>query len=194
MAANNVNIAQKALKMIGANTIAGFDDGTTESDFMDTMYEELVEQTLGEHPWTFASKYYDITANRAATAPIAGFTAKYTIPVDQNLLAVQSVYIADVPQSYDRFENFVHLDASATDTVVMKLIYRQTEENWPTYFRTYFVAKLAMYAAISITRNADVIGAMGQLAQQLGTEARLRDSQSRTAKKVRLTRFASRRR
>lgn len=180
--------------MIGANTIAGFDDGTTEANFMDTMYEELAEQTLGEHPWSFANQYADITANRSATAPIAGFTAKYTIPVNLNLLAVQTVLIADVPQAYDRFENEVHLDASANDTVIMKYTYRVTEPNWPTYFRTYFVAKLALYAAISITRNEDVIAAMSQLAQQLGTEARLRDSQSRTAKKVRLTRFQTRRR
>jgi hypothetical protein len=56
VAANNVNIAQKALQMIGANTIAGFDDGTTEANFMDVMYEELAEQTLGEHPWSFANQ------------------------------------------------------------------------------------------------------------------------------------------
>ena len=194
MAANQEAIAQKALEMIGANTIASFDDGTPEANFMKLMYEEIVSVALSEHPWSFASALSDISSNRLAAEPEALWDAKYTIPVDLSLTAVHAVYIGDVPQRYDRFEGDIYIDASSGDTVVIRYGFRASESTWPDYFRVYIIAKVALFAAISITRNAEVIQAMGQMEAKLGSDARLRDSQSRTAKKARLNRFATRRR
>lgn len=194
MAVTKEGIAQKALQMIGANTIASFDDGTTEANFMNVMYEEVVSNALSEHPWSFASALTDITSNRLLAEPEALWDAKYQIPVNLSLTSVHAVYISDSPQKFDRFEDDIYINASDSDTVILRYGFRPSEANWPDYFRLYVIAKLALFAAISITRNDVVISAMGELDSRLGQDARLRDSQSRTAKKARLNRFQSRRR
>ena len=42
MAVTKVDIASRALIMIGANPISSFTDGTTESLVVNTIYEEIV--------------------------------------------------------------------------------------------------------------------------------------------------------
>ena len=46
MAVTKVDIASRALIMIGANPISSFTDGTTEALTTNTLYEEIVESTL----------------------------------------------------------------------------------------------------------------------------------------------------
>ena len=55
MAVTKVDIASRALIMIGANPIASFTDGTTEALTTNTIYEEIVESTLVRSNWRFAT-------------------------------------------------------------------------------------------------------------------------------------------
>ena len=55
MAVTKVDIASRALIMIGANPISSFTDGTTESLVVNTIYEEIVESTLVRSNWRFAT-------------------------------------------------------------------------------------------------------------------------------------------
>ena len=55
MAVTKVDIASRALIMIGANPISSFTDGSTESLVTNNIYEEIVESTLTRHKWRFAT-------------------------------------------------------------------------------------------------------------------------------------------
>ena len=55
MAVTKVDIASRALIMIGANPISSFTDGTTEALTTNTIYEEIVESTLVRSNWRFAT-------------------------------------------------------------------------------------------------------------------------------------------
>ena len=68
MAVTKVDIASRALIMIGANPIASFTDGTTEALTTNTIYEEIVESTLVRSNWRFATGFFSsICSSRLAT-------------------------------------------------------------------------------------------------------------------------------
>ena len=50
MAVTKVDIASRALVMIGANPIASFTDGTTEANVTNTIYEEIIESSIESWP------------------------------------------------------------------------------------------------------------------------------------------------
>ena len=54
MAVTKVDIASRALVMVGANPISSFTDNSTEALITNTLYEEVVESTLSECSWRFA--------------------------------------------------------------------------------------------------------------------------------------------
>ena len=51
MAVTKVDIASRALIMIGASPISSFSDDSTEGLVTNNIYEEIVEATLTRHRW-----------------------------------------------------------------------------------------------------------------------------------------------
>lgn len=184
-----------ACVLVGINPITGFDDGTTESNVLDIHYEEERDAALSEKDWSFATRLYDITANRNATDPISHWSAAYQLPTDQEMLTVHGLYVNDIPVEYDRYGSELYCDIGEnTEEVIVKIGVRKSEEEWPAYFRSYFVARLAYLLAVSVTRNPDIITAMERLVVRRELGGKFRDSTSRTAKRANLRRFANRRR
>lgn len=194
--ASGIEICQKACVLVGISPITSFSEGTTESIACDLLYEDIVNGALSEHPWSFGTKQFDITANRISTDPDILWDARYQLPVDEsNFIGIHGLFIdgSDVPASYDRYEDDIYCNAGTDSTVVIKMAHRPDENDWPYYFRLMVIYRMALNLAISVTRNPEVIAAMQNQDAVQTERAKTRDSQSRTAKKVRLKKFASRR-
>lgn len=51
-----VSIANQALLLLGADTIASFSNGTAVGNALDIIYPKVKTTTLGMYPWTFTLK------------------------------------------------------------------------------------------------------------------------------------------
>ena len=89
MAVTKVDIASRALVMIGANPISSFTDDTTEALVTNTIYEEVVESTLTRHNWRFATGQQQLSL--LADAPTGRFEYAYQIPSNPECLKILSV-------------------------------------------------------------------------------------------------------
>ncbi len=90
--ASEVEICNMALLKFGDKTITALTDATKEARACKVFYPLLREQLVYSHPWNFALKRADISA-QLATAPAFGYEYAYTLPVD--CLRVLELYGSD---------------------------------------------------------------------------------------------------
>ena len=63
MANSKFDICNKALVLVGANTITSFNQATTESKVANNLYESTLENLLTRCRWRFASKQKQLSKN-----------------------------------------------------------------------------------------------------------------------------------
>lgn len=188
-----LEICQKACILVGEDPISSFTSGTAASNVCNLMYDETIESLLTEKPWTFATKQFDISANRLVAEPLITWSAKYQIPTDERALSIAAVYVDDCGAEYDRFEDAIYLDASADNTVVVKMLYAVDETYWPAYFKVAAIYAMAEVLAVSVANVEGLVAMITRKAAMKLDLAKLRDSQGRTPKKVNLRRDLRRR-
>lgn len=76
--ASNVQIANQALRRLGANAILSFADPTAEGILVNDTFFEIRDDLLRDHPWNFASTRTSLAAS--ATAPEWGFKRAFPTP------------------------------------------------------------------------------------------------------------------
>jgi len=79
-APSTTDIANRALQMLGANTILALTDATREARAADTCYDSCRKAELRSHPWNFAVKRVILAPD--ATAPAFGYAYQFTLPSD----------------------------------------------------------------------------------------------------------------
>ena len=189
MADSKFDICNKAMVLVGANTITSFSESTTESKVANQLYESTLENLLTRTRWRFAAKQAQLSRN--ASAPTARWSAKYAVP--SGTLLIHTVTVNDNVIEFDRYESDILCDASSSDTVVADYTFQPSEANFPPYFKQALVFELASLFAGAIARN-DTLSTLYQnraIAQM--AIARAQDSQAQTTRKVDTTRFRNRR-
>jgi hypothetical protein len=76
--ASDVEIANRALQMLGAKRISALSEDSVNGRACTTCYEALRDAELQDHPWSFAIQRYSLAAD--ATAPAFGPGNAYTLP------------------------------------------------------------------------------------------------------------------
>lgn len=189
MSDSKFDICNKALVLVGANTITSFSENTTESKVANQLYESTLENMLTRSRWRFAAKQAQLSRN--ASAPTARWSAKYAVPTGTMIL--HTVTVNDNVIEYDRYEDDILCDASTSDVVVADYTFQPSEANFPPYFKQALVFELASLFAGAIARN----DSLSQLYQNRAIAqlaiARAQDSQAQTSRKVDTTRFRNRR-
>ena len=193
MAVTKVDIASRALIMIGANPIASFTDGTTEALTTNTIYEEIVESTLVRSNWRFATGQKQLSL--LADAPAGRFEYAYQIPANPQCLKIITITCNDALLAYQRYEDKVYLNGfGQNSTVIMDYIFRQNEDHFPPHFRLAIEYKLASIFAGSIARDAAMVREFDQLSERQKLIAKNTDSQETTTKRLSTERFITDRR
>ena len=75
-----IDICNRGLIFIGAEPITSFDDGTTEASVAANVYEDVVQSSLCNARWRFATNQQ--TLNRLTDAPTARYDLAYQQPND----------------------------------------------------------------------------------------------------------------
>lgn len=73
-----VDIANRALRKLGATRITSFTDGSPNANTASEFYDEARDDILRGHPWNFASARVKLA--RASTTPAVGFDYAFQLP------------------------------------------------------------------------------------------------------------------
>ena len=76
----DVSICNKALLLLGANTITSFSDGSTQATACSTLYPDVKRTTMGMYPWSFTIAKATLT--RQTATPNNEWTYQFTLPND----------------------------------------------------------------------------------------------------------------
>ena len=185
-----IDICNRGLIFIGAEPITSFDDGTTEASVAANVYEDVVQSSLCNARWRFATNQQ--TLNRLTDAPTARYDLAYQQPNDT--LIIHAITVNDNPIEYQIYGDMIYADTSTTDTVVADYTFRQTEEFFPSYFIMAVAYGLAKVFATSIARDGSLTQTMATLADRAMLKARSVDSQQQTTRKLLTGRFVQNRR
>ena len=193
MAVTKVDIASRALVLVGANPISSFTDNSTEALITNTIYEEVVESTLAESHWRFAMGQKQLSL--LADAPVTRYEYAYQMPSDPAVITIMTVTNSDNPIPYARYEDKIYLNGYGSESkVFMDYVFRQDESLFPTYFRLALIYKLASAYGGSLGRDTDLINSYETKAERQLIKARNIASQETTTQKLNTTRFIAERR
>ena len=183
----DIEVAQKAMVLIGLEPLTSFTDQTDEALVANTIYEDVVEDCLSQHNWNFATGQK--TLARLTATPVDRWDAAYALPTSPPVVQVLTVTIDGTPQAYDIYENAVYINAEVSETVVLNYVFRPEVRNWPPSFTMWTIFRLSSILALSVTRKGDVAKSYVDLAEQQFRRAKARDSQQVTTQGLRPTRY-----
>lgn len=186
---DRIENSNKACLAAGVNPITSFSQGSAESIFCNEWYELITESELSLYKWRFATKTYDLTPNLLSTEPDTVWNTAYQAPTD--VLSVDTVIVGEAPIQYDRFQDQIHTNDTANDTVILKYRYRADEQYWNPYFRQLVIYRLATMLSFSIARKEDVAASMKALADEHWRRAKTEDAQAQTNQKVALRKIVN---
>jgi len=193
MAVTKIDIASRALIMIGSNPISSFTDDTTEALVTNNIYEEIIESTLCRSRWRFATEQQQLSL--LANAPTGRYEYAYQIPTNPQCLQIISITENDINIQYARYGDKIFVDGHGSQSkLIMDYIFRQDESEFPPYFRLAVEYKLASVFAGAIARDSAMVREFDNLAERQILIARNTESAETTTKKLATDRFINERR
>ena len=185
-----IDIASRALVLIGAEPITSFDSSSTEALVASNMYEDTVRAMLSTARWRFATEQSIL--NQLSDVPTGRFDIAHQLP--SNLLVLHGVTINDRLIEYTVYGDKVFSDSTTADSLIADFTFRAEEVNFPSYFSLALQYSLASIFATSIARDDRLMQLMETKANQLMAKARNIDAQQQTTRKLSTSRFITTRR
>jgi len=190
VANSSIDIASRALVLIGAEPITSFDSSSTEALVATNMYEDTVRAMLSTARWRFATE--QSVLNQLSDVPTGRFDIAHQLP--SNLLVLHGVTVNDNLIEFTVYGDKVFSDATSSDSLVADFTFRADEVDFPSYFSLALQYSLASIFATSIARDDRLMQLMETKANQLMAKARNIDAQQQTTRKLVTSRFISNRR
>lgn len=138
-----VDIANRALQMVGASRISSFSDDTKEAEEVNGCYASLRDAELETNTWRFSIKRVQLSA--MATAPDFGRAYQYQLPSDFICPAPYDPKVGSLPDDY-LFEG-TRLLTDLTGPLNVRYVCNSIS---PEMFSPLFVEGLAARVAMEI--------------------------------------------
>lgn len=148
MALTSIALCSRALLKLGADTIAAFDEGTTEAEISANLYSSTRDALLSSHPWSFATA--QISLPLLATEPVADYSASFQLPADFLRALSAGTGSRGRGLNYRIAERKLHCNAEA---VILTYIFRPAESEYPPFFDQALIARLAAEFCIPLTES-----------------------------------------
>jgi len=190
VANSDIDIASRALILIGAEPITSFTSTSTEATVGNNIYEDVVQAALCASRWRFATNQAEL--NMLTETPTGRFERAYQLPSD--LVMLHALTVNDNVIEYNIYGSKVYTDTSSADSVVADYTYRVGEEYFPSYFTVAVQHALAAMFAVSIARDDQLASLFENKAARTMQQAKTLDSQQQTTRKLVTSRFISERR
>ncbi len=189
-ASSSLDIANRALILVGANTISSFDEDSEEGRVSNSMYEDMIRTLLISSRWRFATK--QATLNLLSDTPQGRYTRKYQLPSDY--LMLHAITVNDLVIEYNVYEDEVYADTSEADVLIADYTFRTAEANFPSYFIMLAEYRLATILATALARDEQMASLFDVQTTRLAQQAKTLDSQQQTTRKLVTSRFITDRR
>ena len=125
-----IDIASRALILIGADPITSFSETTTEATVASNLYEDVVRACLTNTRWRFATNQKVL--NALSDAPTGRFDIAHQLPSD--LLMLHALTVNDNLVDYTVYGDKVFSNRTVADSVIADYTFRATEVTFPSYF------------------------------------------------------------
>lgn len=179
MPLSNIELCSAALVKLGAEGISSFGDGTAEADVAGTLYDIVRDGLLGVHPWSFATAYAELV--QLPTTPLTDFEYAFDLPADFIKALSAGNECRGRGAVYQVIGREVHTNY---EELVFAYIKRADEADFPTYFVSALVNRLAAEFCLPLTENASRSELLFKVADTELKLARLIDSQQDTPPRV----------
>jgi len=189
-ASSSLDIANRALILVGANTISSFDEDSEEGRVSNSMYEDMIRTLLISSRWRFATKQAQL--NLLTATPQGRYTRKYQLPSDY--LMLHAITVNDLVIEYNVYEDEVYADTSEADVLIADYTFRTAETNFPSYFIMLAEYRLATILATALSRDEQMASLFDVQTTRLAQQAKTLDSQQQTTRKLVTSRFITDRR
>tara|TARA_R100000234_G_scaffold104833_1_gene74830 strand:+ start:1326 stop:1913 length:588 start_codon:yes stop_codon:yes gene_type:complete len=185
-----IDVASRALILIGADPITSFSETTTEATVASNLYEDVARACLTSTRWRFATN--QAILNALTDAPTGRFDIAHQLPSD--LLMLHALTVNDNLVDFTQYGDKVFSNRTAADSVVADYTFRANEVDWPSYFTLAVEYMLASVFAGSIARDPELSQQMLVVSDRFMAKARTLDSQISTSRKIATSRFITDRR
>lgn len=156
---SQVSIINKALIVLGEQTIISVDDSNERARVMKSIYDQTRDAELRKNRWSFAMKRVSLTP--LSTAPEWGYDYQYQLPSDCiRLDMIKDSYIVPNLDNYRQQEDLQYtvegrrILTSMTSPLPIRYIYRVTDTNeFDALFAESLSRKLAFDACEKITQS-----------------------------------------
>jgi hypothetical protein len=179
MALSSIELCSSALVKLGASRISSFEDGSAEASVAASLYPLVRDALLCAHPWSFATAKARLA--RLAAPPVTDHEHAFQLPAD----FLKAISAGDEARGrglvFQIVNRALHTDA---DQVVLTYVFRPSEGDFPPYFTSALVARLAAEFCIPLTENVSRSERLGRVAEDELRLARLIDSQQDTPSRV----------
>jgi len=187
---SDVDVASRALVMIGTKPITSFGDGTTEATAAATIYEDVVTQVLTTTRWRFAMA--EVELQMLTEVPLVKWKAAYQLPSDTLSISALRANNTDIP--FDRYQDKIYCDQINTAPVYLDYVRRVDTADWPPYFTLPVIHLLASELAIAVAQNEQLSALHAEKYEVFASRGRTTDSQGRTNSVLHLKRYEKARR
>ena len=190
VANSDIDIASRALVLIGAEPITSFTAQSTEATVANAIYEDMVRTTLCSSRWRFATNQAEL--NLLTATPTARYDRAHQLPAD--LLMLHAVTVYDAVIEYNVYGDKVFSDSASSDSLIADYTFRALEQDFPSYFTVALQFSLAAAFALGIARDEQLSSVLEGKGAQLLQQAKTLDSQQQTTRKLLTSRFITVRR
>lgn len=178
---SETDIANAALRLIGAKRISALTDTGKEAAVMRDLIYEVRDELLGSANWHFARGRQKL--GRLSTTPVAGYDYYYAMPVDW--LRTRNVYDNDADQAEVEYHevsiNGVYaLETPAEDVYIVYTKEVEDPNLMAPLFRTAWEYALAAAAAPALANSNTKFADLTTVAGQKLSKAIAVDAQSGT--------------
>lgn len=172
MALNDVALCSRALIRLGAAPITSFNDGSAESEIAGALYGPARDSLLSAYPWSFAMGQVALTP--LFDQPVADYQKAFQLPND--FLRAISAGSGGRGRGihYRIARGALHTNV---ETVTLTYVFRPEEEEFPPYFDSVLIARLAAEFCIPVTENTSRAEALFRLGENEFARARQIDAQ-----------------
>lgn len=189
-ASSNLDITNRALILVGANTITAFTDDSEEATVSNALYEDMISTLLVSARWRFATK--QVALNESASTPVGRYTRSYTLPADY--LMLHAITVNDLVIEYNVYGSEVFADTATSDSLIADYTFRASESNFPSYFIMLAEYTFASMLATALARDEQMSALFDEQSQRLMQKAKTLDAQQQTTRKLVTSRFITDRR
>lgn len=173
---NDFDIANIALRRIGATPITAIDDNSTNGKIVNDLYDDVRDELLRSHPWNFATKRQELTRQ---DNPAFEFDHDYPLPSDW--LRTISVHGNDAGHGTILYRmeivNGERAIVTSADEVWLRYVFQNTDvTEWPPDFQMAVAYALARDLAIPIASSNTLHNTMATLAARQLAKARSTDA------------------